>query len=152
LDSFSVIRPLICNRLLDLSQASGLHPHCFALTGLQKVGHQVAGGGFGDIWKGLVRGQSVSVKIVRLFQNSDIKAALKEFTREALVWRQLCHPNLLPFFGLYYFDGRLCLVSPWMEMGNIMQFLKKEPQINRVSLVSPSKTHCQIGWLFDPCP
>ncbi|KAJ7041068.1 hypothetical protein C8F04DRAFT_188278 [Mycena alexandri] len=135
LDSFSVVRPLICNRLLDLSQASGLHPHCFALSGLQKVGRQVAAGGFGDIWKGLVRGQSVSVKIVRLFEDSDIKAVLKEFTREALVWRQLCHPNLLPFFGLYYFDGRLCLVSPWMEMGNIMQFLKKEPLINRVSLM-----------------
>ncbi|KAJ7768223.1 kinase-like domain-containing protein, partial [Mycena metata] len=127
LDSFSVIRPLICKRLLELSEASGRHPHCFALSGLQKVGRQVAAGGFGDIWKGLVRGQSVSLKIVRLFDDSDIKAVLKDFTREALVWRQLCHPNLLPFFGLYYFDTRLCLVSPWMENGNIMQFLKREP-------------------------
>ncbi|KAJ7779273.1 kinase-like domain-containing protein [Mycena metata] len=127
LDSFSVIRPLICKRLLELSEASGRHPHCFALPGLQKVGLQVAAGGFGDIWKGLVRGQIVSLKIVRLFEDSDIKAVLKDFTREALVWRQLCHPNLLPFFGVYYFDTRLCLVSPWMENGNIMQFLKREP-------------------------
>ncbi|KAJ7768220.1 kinase-like domain-containing protein [Mycena metata] len=127
LDSFSVVRPLICKRLLELSEASGRHPHCFALSGLQKVGRQVAAGGFGDIWKGLVRGQSVSLKIVRLFEDSDIKAVLKDFTREAFVWRQLCHPNLLPFFGLYYFDTRLCLVSPWMENGNIMQFLKREP-------------------------
>ncbi|KAJ7768228.1 kinase-like domain-containing protein [Mycena metata] len=136
LDSFSVVRPLICRRLLKLSEASGLHPHCFALSGLQKVGRQVAAGGFGDIWKGLVRGQSVSLKIVRLFDDSDIKAVLKDFTREALVWRQLCHPNLLPFFGLYYIDSRLCLVSPWMEKGNIMQFLKQEPlNIERVSLM-----------------
>ncbi|KAJ6470341.1 kinase-like protein, partial [Mycena sanguinolenta] len=38
----------------------------------------------------------------------------------------LCHPNLLPFFGLYYFHGRICLVSPWMENGHIRAFLKKE--------------------------
>ncbi|KAJ7768234.1 kinase-like domain-containing protein [Mycena metata] len=136
LDSFSIVRPLICKRLLDLSQASGRYPHCFPLSGLRKVGRQVAAGGFGDIWKGLVRGQSVSLKIVRLFEDSDIKAVLKDFTREAFVWRQLCHPNLLPFFGLYYLDSRLCLVSPWMENGNIMQFLKREPlDIDRVSLM-----------------
>ncbi|KAJ7130868.1 kinase-like domain-containing protein [Mycena filopes] len=131
------IRPLMYNTLLKLSRASGLHPHCFALTGLQKIGRQVAAGGFGDIWKGLVRGQSVSVKIVRLFEDSDIQAALKEFGREALVWRQLCHPNVLPFFGLYYLDSRLCLVSPWMERGNIMQYLKKEKSNidRRVSLI-----------------
>ncbi|KAJ7176726.1 hypothetical protein C8R46DRAFT_889958, partial [Mycena filopes] len=131
------IRPLIWKTLIKVSQASGLHPHCFPFTGLQKVGRQVAAGGFGDIWKGLVRGQSVCVKIVRLFEESDIQAPLpQEFGREALVWRQLCHPNVLPFFALYYLDGRLCLVSPWMERGNIMQFLKKEKSnVNRVSLV-----------------
>ncbi|KAJ7176728.1 kinase-like domain-containing protein [Mycena filopes] len=126
------IRPLICKTLVKLSQASGLHPHCFALTGLQKIGRQVAAGGFGDIWRGLVCGQSVCVKIVRLFEDSDIQALLNAFGREALVWRQLCHPNVLPFFGLYYLEGRLCLVSPWMERGNIIQYFKKEePHIGR---------------------
>jgi serine/threonine protein kinase len=62
---------------------------------------------------------------------------IQEFGREALIWRQLCHPNLLPFFGLYYLDNRLCLVSPWMENGNVMEFLKKAPpSANRLSLVS----------------
>ncbi|KAJ7485303.1 kinase-like domain-containing protein, partial [Mycena latifolia] len=135
-DGFSVVRPLLFKVLLRLSRDSGLHPHCFPISGLQKVGQQVTAGGFGDIWKGLVRGQSVSVKIMRLFQDEDIEAALKEFGREALIWRQLCHPNLLPFFGLYYLDSRLCLVSPWMVKGNIMQFLSKEPHdVNRFSLI-----------------
>jgi hypothetical protein len=44
---------------------------------LQKIGQQVGGGGFGDIWKGLVREQSVCVKIMRIFQNDDIQAVLK---------------------------------------------------------------------------
>ncbi|KAJ7205752.1 kinase-like domain-containing protein, partial [Mycena pura] len=136
LDSFSVVKPLICKALWRLSRASGLHPRCFALTGLQKIGQQVGAGGFGDIWKGLVRGQSVCVKIMRLFRNDDIQAVLKEFGREALIWRQLCHPNLLPFFGLYYLDNRLCLVSPWMENGNILEFLGREPaNTDRLSLI-----------------
>jgi hypothetical protein len=42
-----------------------------------KVGHQIAAGGFGDIWKGLLGGQKVSVKIMRLFRDADIKDALQ---------------------------------------------------------------------------
>ncbi|KAF7333349.1 Protein kinase domain-containing protein [Mycena venus] len=127
LDLFSLAKPVIWKALWRLSRDSGLHPRCFALTGLQKIGQQVAGGGFGDIWKGLVRGQTVSVKIMRIFQPDDVQTLLKEFSREALIWRQLCHPNLLPFFGVYYLDNRLCLVSPWMENGNVMEFLRFDP-------------------------
>ncbi|KAJ7904821.1 kinase-like domain-containing protein [Mycena leptocephala] len=137
LDSFSIVRPLICKALLRLSRASGLHPRCFALSTLQKVGQQVAAGGFGDIWKGRVHEQSVAVKIMRIFQDSDVEAVLKEFGREALIWRQLCHPNLLPFFGLYHLDNRLCLVSPWMKYGNILEFLTKvnPPNTGRLSFI-----------------
>ncbi|KAJ7113567.1 kinase-like domain-containing protein [Mycena epipterygia] len=135
-DISSVIRPFLFKTLLRLSRVSGLHPKCFTLTGLQKLGEQVAAGGFGDIWKGAFCGQNVSVKVMRLFEDSDVKAVLKGFGREAVIWRQLCHPNLLPFFGLYYLDKRLCLVSPWMENGNILKFLNKESHdINRLSLI-----------------
>ncbi|KAF8179042.1 hypothetical protein K438DRAFT_1843469, partial [Mycena galopus ATCC 62051] len=137
LDIFSAVKPLITKALLRLCSVSGLYPRCFALTGLEKVGEQVAAGGFGDIWKGLIRTQSVCVKVMRLFQKADIEALLKEFGREALIWRQLCHPNLLPFLGIYYLDKRLCLVSPWMENGNVMEFLRNEPPNtnHRLSLI-----------------
>ncbi|KAJ6470620.1 kinase-like domain-containing protein [Mycena vitilis] len=138
LDSFpgSLERSRLSKALMRLSRASGLHPTCFPLTGLQKVGKQVAAGAFSDIWKGLVRGQSVSVKMVRLFQDPEVKAAVQEFGREALIWRQLSHPNLLPFFGLYYLDARICLVSPWMSNGHVLQFLENAPPgTDRVSLM-----------------
>ncbi|KAK7063344.1 kinase domain-containing protein [Favolaschia claudopus] len=125
LEAFSVIRPMLFKAMCRLSRASNLYPHCFTLTGLRKLGTQVAGGGYGDIWKGLVRKQSVCVKMLRIFHESDIAMAVKEFGAEALIWRQLCHPNVLPFFGLYYIEQRLCLISPWMESGNIMEFLRE---------------------------
>ncbi|KAJ7790541.1 kinase-like domain-containing protein, partial [Mycena olivaceomarginata] len=132
----SSARPRLSKALERLSRASGLHPTCFPLTGLVKVGQQVAAGGFGDIWQGLVRGQSVSVKIMRLFRDADTRDALREFGREALIWRQLSHPNLLPFFGLYYLENRLCLVSPWMSNGHIIEFLRNAPpDTDRVSLM-----------------
>ncbi|KAJ7719008.1 hypothetical protein B0H16DRAFT_1796267, partial [Mycena metata] len=112
--------------LVKLSRASNLHPQCFPITGLQRIGQQVDGGGFGDIWKGLLGGENVSVKIMRIFREDEVAAVLKEFGREALIWRQLCHPNLLPFFGLYKIEDKLCLVSPWMENGNIMQYLRNQ--------------------------
>ncbi|KAJ7788301.1 kinase-like domain-containing protein [Mycena olivaceomarginata] len=128
---------MIFKALLRLSRTSGLHPRCIPLSGLQKVGQQVTGGAFGDIWKGLVNEQSVCLKIMRIFENSDVKAVDKEFGREALIWRQLCHPNVLPFFGLYYLEGRPCLVSPLMENGNVMKFLinKNPSDTDRVSLI-----------------
>ncbi|KAJ7235054.1 kinase-like domain-containing protein [Mycena rebaudengoi] len=134
---FPASRPSLFKALIRLSRASGLHPRCFPLTELQKVGKQVAAGGFGDIWKGLIRGQHVSVKVMRIFQQEDIEIAMKDFGREALIWRQLSHPNLLPFFGLYYWDERLCLVSPWMENGNVLQFLKRTSasEAERISLM-----------------
>ena len=60
--------------------------------------------------------------------------------QEAIVWRQLNHINLLPFMGIFYMDNnkkRLCLVSPWMTHGNLVQFLKKAPPdvVDRGALV-----------------
>ncbi|KAJ7267286.1 kinase-like domain-containing protein [Mycena rebaudengoi] len=134
---FPASRPSLFKALIRLSRASGLHPRCFPLTGVQKVGQQVAAGGFGDIWQGLVRGQHVSVKVMRIFRKDDVEVAMKDFGREALIWRQLSHPNLLPFFGLYYWDERLCLVSPWMENGNILEFLRRTSasEAERISLI-----------------
>ncbi|KAJ7318997.1 kinase-like domain-containing protein [Mycena albidolilacea] len=137
LDTFLVVKPLIFKALLRLSRASGLHPRCLPLSELQKVGELLAGGGFGDICKGLVHGQSVCLKIMRIFKDENIKAALKGFGREALIWRQLCHPNVLPFFGIYYLDNRLCLVSPWMNDEYILKFLaaKNPTNLKRLSFI-----------------
>ncbi|KAJ7873555.1 kinase-like domain-containing protein [Mycena leptocephala] len=121
----SVNRRRIFKALLRLSADSELHPRCCALPPLEHERH-MAGGAFGDVYKGLFGGQNVAVKIMRVFEQSEIDILIKDFGREALIWRQLCHPNILPFYGLYYYKERLCLVSPWMESGHIRAFLNKE--------------------------
>ncbi|ESK91868.1 TKL/TKL-ccinproteinkinase [Moniliophthora roreri MCA 2997] len=103
--------------------------------------HPVAGGGFGDIWKGSFgeAGQVVCLKVCKMYLMSDVKRLLKDYVREAIVWRQLKHPNVLPCLGLYYLDDtqeRLCLVSPWMENGNLMEFLRAHSEnVDRFQLM-----------------
>ncbi|KAK0485349.1 kinase-like domain-containing protein, partial [Armillaria luteobubalina] len=48
-------------------------------------------------------------------------------------WRQLHHPNVLPFLGVNktLFAPRYCLISPWMDNGNIMSYLQVHPDHNR---------------------
>ncbi|KAL0057350.1 hypothetical protein AAF712_016016, partial [Marasmius tenuissimus] len=126
--------------MLHLSKNSGMYPECLTIKNVEKLGeHPVAGGGFGDVWKGRVADQTVCLKIVRVFGASDLQQLLKEYMQEAIVWQQLQHPNLLPFVGMYYLDksrGQLCLVSPWMERGNLVTYLKDTPKekVNHYSL------------------
>ncbi|KAJ6507790.1 kinase-like domain-containing protein [Mycena vitilis] len=125
----SLTRRRIFQALIRLSRHCKLYPQCYTLVNLEQ-GRLVAGGTFGDVYKGLLNGKCVAVKMMRVFEESDVDTLLKEFGREALIWGQFSHPNLLPFFGLYHFQHRLCLVSPWMENGHLRAFLKKQPSDN----------------------
>jgi hypothetical protein len=62
--------------LIRLSTESKLHPRCFPLAGLEQE-RLVAGGSYGDVYKGLLCGQTVAVKMMRVFETSDVEALLK---------------------------------------------------------------------------
>ena len=73
---------------------------------------------------------------------------MQEFTREVVVWRQLFHCNVLPFYGVYHLENDssgVCLVSPWMENGSLQQFLGDFPNTDRIPLVC-GYSFCLIGW------
>ncbi|KAF9263059.1 TPR-like protein [Marasmius fiardii PR-910] len=133
------LRPSIFKVMIHLSRKSGLHPQCLTIRGVEKLGdYPVGGGAFGDVWKGRVGQQLVCLKVVRAFNRSDVQQVLKDYMQEGIVWRQLNHPNVLPFMGIYYLDKeqrQLCLVSPWMEQGNLVEFLKNcNDSVDRVLL------------------
>ncbi|KAJ8088480.1 Rho guanine nucleotide exchange factor [Marasmius tenuissimus] len=126
------LRSSMVKMMLRLSERSGLCPSCLNLENVERVGNRpVAGGGFADVWKGRIKGQLVCLKVVKVYHTSDVQELLKAYMREAIVWQQLRHPNLLPFLGMYYLDEareELCLVSPWMNRGNLCQYLKNTPR------------------------
>ncbi|KAJ7885887.1 kinase-like domain-containing protein [Mycena olivaceomarginata] len=134
-----LIHSVLLKGLLKLSKKLKRYPRCFALRHLRLAGNPVAAGSFGDIWKTQFHQEIVCVKVMRVYEEGDIEALLKGFHHEALIWRQLAHPNVLPFFGVYFpqeAGSRLCLVSPWMENGNVSSYLKRDPAgCNRLTLV-----------------
>ncbi|KAF8908514.1 kinase-like domain-containing protein [Gymnopilus junonius] len=105
--------------LIRLSGRSGLHPR--------------------EIWKGRFQGQPVCLKIVKVYQGLSREQMLKDYSREAVLWGHLSHSNILPFYGVYHLNDefrRICLVSPWMENGNINEYLLTFPSSPRVLLAS----------------
>ncbi|KAK1233933.1 Rho guanine nucleotide exchange factor [Marasmius sp. AFHP31] len=125
------LRPSILKLMLRLSKRSGLCPTCLNINHVERIGERpIDGGGFGDVWKGKIDDQLVCLKVVKVYLMSDVQKLLKEYMREAILWQQLRHPNLLPFMGMYYLDEtreQLCLVSPWMDRGNLVKYLKGTP-------------------------
>lgn len=56
--------------------------------------------------------------------------------REAYIWGDLDHPNILPFLGTADPPGlSTCLVSPWLYYGNCIQYLEKYPDILPLPIV-----------------
>ncbi|KAJ7587517.1 kinase-like domain-containing protein [Mycena floridula] len=149
-DGLSVqVRRHFTKVLTRLSSTSTLYPECLTVRPLDP-GRWVDGGGFADVYRGfLSAGQVVSIKRPRipLWQMEEF---LKSWSREIILWSQLSHPNILPLYGIYYLDdphgSPVCMISPWMDHGNIVQFLKSPPEhINRLALIQDIS--CGIQYL-----
>ncbi|KAF6750549.1 kinase-like domain-containing protein [Ephemerocybe angulata] len=125
--------------LLRLAKLSSLYPRSVLLEGVTREGaHALTAGHFGEIWKGSFRGESVCVKVLKVYQRGDINKLLNAFTREALLWNHMRHDNVLPFQGIHRLPGdeagRIALISPWMENGNIVDYLARCPMPDRYAL------------------
>ncbi|KAG7096405.1 hypothetical protein E1B28_003848 [Marasmius oreades] len=136
-----------------LSKNSRRFPQCLVIRNIKLLGkHPFGCGAFGDVWRGIIGDSATgqidcAVKIVRRAYFSqaatgqddhNYETVLNDHVREAIIWRQLKHPNVLPFLGIYYLDGNredVCLVSPYMVNGNLAQFLRK---------TDPDKVHSHI--------
>ncbi|SJL08804.1 uncharacterized protein ARMOST_12174 [Armillaria ostoyae] len=132
-----VYRTACMKCLRALCKVRNIVPSSLCLRDVTREGgNPVAGGGFADIWKGRLHDTQVCLKVLRIFCPEEQKEkVLRDFCQEALVWRQLRHPNVLPFLGVNedLFAPRYCLISPWMVNGNIMSYLEAHPDHDRLT-------------------
>jgi hypothetical protein len=63
---------------------------------------------------------------------------VQRFCKEAVTWKTLRHPNVVPLIGVTMSETRFAMVSDWMVNGNINEFVKAHPDVNRLDLVSLS--------------
>ncbi|KAG8727425.1 GTP-binding protein Rho1, partial [Ceratobasidium sp. 414] len=83
-------------------------------------------GGFGEIYSGYMTagGTQVAVKCARHHTQDDQNEH-----------NMRCdHENVLELLGLTQHRGKLAVVSPWMENGNLQQYLSKNPDVDRLDL------------------
>ncbi|KAJ7145890.1 kinase-like domain-containing protein [Mycena epipterygia] len=117
-----------------LSESCDKLPSALFITGVSgREEHPTFGGGYGDIYRASYGNKTVALKHMRHFlRGSELHRIRLKFCREALVWRDLHHPNILPFIGIdrESFSSSLCMVSPWMEHGTILKYLEVHGRAN----------------------
>ncbi|KAH7927211.1 kinase-like protein, partial [Leucogyrophana mollusca] len=130
----SIQKALFANALVQLSKRACCYPESLVLEDIKiDTAHPVVTGAYSEVWKGFAQGHSVAVKKVRMLR-SDLEDILKDCAREAIIWSRLSHPNLLPFYGIFYLDderSRISLISPWMEHGHVGEYLERFPRTDR---------------------
>ncbi|KAL0058741.1 hypothetical protein AAF712_014549 [Marasmius tenuissimus] len=83
-------RSTILKTITRLIKKSGLFPQSLILQNVHmNENYPVAGGAFGEVWRGRIgepdAGQTVCIKAVRMYQNSDVKALFKVIPRSSMV-------------------------------------------------------------------
>ena len=59
--------------------------------------------------------------------------------KEAALWNELHHPNVLPFYGICFgliaptFPGLVC---PYYANHNVAEYLRMRPKTDRIAMVS----------------
>ena len=111
-------------------------------------------GGFARVWKGEYEGTEVAVKVLKVFEESDLvkikrvgfsiyqrartdRLALttQRFCKEVITWKALRHQNTLPLLGVTISHNQFVMVSEWMINGRITQFVKTHRDVNCFMLV-----------------
>jgi len=118
-------------------------PRSLVVEGVEKSGeHPVSEGGFADTFMGSHDGKPVALKVLRIPLTDGLH---REIGRKVLIWKELAHPHVLPFMGVAnIFTPLLSLVSPWVPNGNILNFLEKNADADKVTLLS----QCTQGLLY----
>ncbi|KXN89127.1 Serine/threonine-protein kinase HT1 [Leucoagaricus sp. SymC.cos] len=116
-------------------------------TGCELVGvecdlhNPLAEGGYATIIKGEYKGNTVCVKAVRLCTTKDNTASFRAEAKEYALLAHLSHPHILPFYGVYvpsesqYQHQRICLVSQWMQNGDLKVYLRDFPNSPKMLLL-----------------
>ncbi|KAG8723503.1 hypothetical protein FRC09_003062 [Ceratobasidium sp. 395] len=98
----------------------------------------ISGGGFGDVFRGsLLEGEQVAVKCPRLCLQQDDEGGrkvLKRAARELYTWSQLEHKNIVKLLGLAEFRGQMAMLSPWMDNGTLLDYIRRNPAGDRYQL------------------
>ncbi|KAH8833412.1 kinase-like domain-containing protein [Flagelloscypha sp. PMI_526] len=144
-----------CRKAMRLIQKIAVEHHILPpkleLKGIEPAKHPFGGGGYSDVYKGSWNEISICIKRLRIYLDPEEASiephkdkVIHAFLKEVLIWKQLTHPNILPFMGVSStcFPHQMSLISPYMKNGDIMNYLARVSQEH-----SPTYAK-RLGWLL----
>ncbi|KAJ7489946.1 ras guanine nucleotide exchange factor domain-containing protein [Mycena galericulata] len=60
----------------------------------------------------------------------------ERYEREVENWRHLKHENIISLYGIIYSGQELFIVQPWMDNGTALDFIEKNPDVDRLEILS----------------
>ncbi|KAG6845129.1 hypothetical protein H0H87_000365 [Tephrocybe sp. NHM501043] len=129
-------RGLLVVAMRRLSEKANIYPKRYLLDGPVQLikDSPLNGGRFADIYQATFRGELTCLKVLRAHESKLVQHMAKIYAREAILWGQLSHPNLLPFYGLHSFRHQIAFVAPWAVGGDLKEYLAQNPHANCVLL------------------
>ncbi|KAH6890135.1 hypothetical protein BKA70DRAFT_872662 [Coprinopsis sp. MPI-PUGE-AT-0042] len=111
INTFKSFRPVFL-RGLQFSKMSGRFPRALIYNDVFVVesGTAITSGAFGDVWRGVLRGQAVAMKVMCTTKRPE--DILRNYSKEAIAWSQLRHANVLQL-SMESTVGPLMLVVVW---------------------------------------
>ncbi|KAF6753020.1 kinase-like domain-containing protein [Ephemerocybe angulata] len=139
----SVQKATVYRCLRDLGDVYSILPPSMFLNHVRHQGkaelQMKQGGASSDIFMSVIKGTPICFRVLRMYDvpEEEREVLYKKFCKEVLVWRQLKHPNVLPFLGANTesFKPRFCFLSYWMNHGSITAYLRKHPGHDRLAAV-----------------
>ena len=142
----------------ELCKACSRHrviPKSMYIPDCSKGSVVVEHGGFANVSRGKYKGRQVAIKVLRASIVHDLNTILsvsvprstcivvlvwtkllQRFCREAVTWKHLRHPNILPLLGVIMSEHQFAMVSEWIVNGDIDEFIRRDRHVNRIELVS----------------
>ncbi|KDQ56518.1 hypothetical protein JAAARDRAFT_132211 [Jaapia argillacea MUCL 33604] len=126
----------LCGRL-------GILPSYFTIekASLEKIEEWPRSNGyFADVYRGRYGSTEVAFKVFRIFYGKPLYQLKRDFCSEAIIWKRLKHDNVLPFLGISTTLFPLCMISPWMFHGSVVEYLEENPSADKPKLLKEIAT------------
>ncbi|KAF8736321.1 hypothetical protein AX14_000497 [Amanita brunnescens Koide BX004] len=150
-------RRRVAKNLYDLLQLSHQLPPDCQLDGMVEWSGEVPtpGGKNADMYKGrFLHNGDVRIKVIRSANPKDGNT-VKRIRREVELWAKVQErdqgQHIIPFYGFYTPDGlRIALVSPWMENGDALTYVKKHQYLDYKRLILGIAEGIKVLHSMDP--
>ena len=66
---------------------------------------------------------------------------LQRLYTDGIIWKRLQHPNIVSFLGFGSEFPPISLVYPWMPNGNLSNYVRERPNVDKLGLVRVCTRH-----------